>query len=180
MRTITVLLAMLAVLSSGCDTLNSLMQYEKPTANLTGVSFGDVSMDAAQLLFDVEINNPYALSLPLLDVDYVLQTGGNPLLSGSADLATTIPAESSKVVTLPVAFNYADLLTAMKSLKDIRPGSQIPYAANVGLGIDSPVLGAMRLPLKKEGTLDVPTVEEMMKIDWQGLIKDSKILDNLD
>ena len=174
-----VLAAFLMLFLGGCDTLNSLMQYEKPTANLTGISFGNVSLDAAELLFDVEIKNPYALGLPLLNVDYDLQSSGQALLNGKADLATTIPAKSSKVVTLPVSFKYLDLLNALTSLKDVRPGSQIPYTAKVGLGIDSPVVGNMRLPLTKEGMLDVPTVEDIAGTDWKKLLKDGKYLDIL-
>jgi len=174
-----VLLAVSMFLLFGCDTLNSLMQYEKPTANLTGVSFGDVSLNQAELLFNVEIKNPYALDLPLLDVDYDLQSAGLPLLNGKADIASAIPAKSSKVVTLPVSFKYLDLLNAIASMKDIRPGSQIPYTAKVGLGIDSPVAGNIRLPLTKAGTLEVPTVEDMAGTDWKKLLKDGNYLDIL-
>lgn len=178
MKKMQMLLILMALLTlfSGCDTLNSIMQYEKPTAGLVGVSFGDVSLKQAELLFNVEIKNPYALDLPLLNVDYDLQSGGHPLLNGKADLATAIPAKSSRVVTLPVNFKYLDLLNALTSLKDVRPGSQIPYTAKVGIGIDSPVVGTMRLPLSKEGTLDVPTAEDMAGTDWKKLIESGKYL----
>ena len=167
----------LMFLFSGCQTLDSLMQYEKPTATLAGVSFGEVSLNQAELLFNVDVKNPYALDLPLLNVDYDLQSGGQPLLNGKADVATTIPAKSSRAVTLPVSFKYLDLLNAMTSMKDVRPGSQIPYTAKVGLGLDSPIVGTMRLPLTKEGTLNVPTVEEMAGADWKEILKDGKYLD---
>lgn len=160
----------------GCETLNSLMQYEKPTASLNGVSFGEVSLEAAEILFDVEIRNPYALDLPLLNVDYDLKSGDQALLNGAADVATTIPAKSVKVVTLPVNFKYLDLLKALTSLKDVRPGSQIPYFAKVGLSVDSPVGGAIRLPLTKEGTLNVPTVEDAAGTDWMELLRSGKKL----
>ena len=174
-----VLLAGFVLLAGGCETLNSLMQYEKPTANLAGVSFGEVSLKEAELLFNVEIKNPYVLDLPLLNVDYDLQSGGHPLLAGKADLATTIPAKSSKVVTLPMSFNYLDLLNALTSMGDVRPGSQIPYTAQVGLSLDSPVVGTMRLPLTKEGMLNVPTVEDFAGTDWKQLLNDGKYLEIL-
>ncbi len=177
MPTVAVLMSL--ILFSGCQALDSLMQYEKPTASLAGVSFGDVSLNEAQLLFNVEIKNPYALDLPLLNVDYDLQSSGHPLLNGKADLATTIPAKSSKTVTLPISFKYLDLLSALSNLKDVRPGSQIPYTAKVGLGLDSPIVGNMRLPLNKEGTLKVPTVEDMAGTDWKKLIESGKYLDIL-
>ena len=172
-----IVLAGVVFLFSGCDTLSSIMQYEKPTATLAGVSFGEVSLKEAELLFNVDIKNPYALELPLLNLDYDLQSGGQALLNGKADVATTIPAKSSRAVTLPVSFKYLDLLNALASLGDVRPGSQIPYTAKVGLGLDSPVVGTMRLPLSKEGTLNVPTVEEMAGTDWKKLLQDGRYLD---
>ena len=176
-RKTTLMLSVLAVVAlSGCDTLNSLMQYEKPTASLNGVSFGEVSLESAQLLFDVDIKNPYALGLPLLNVDYHLQTGEKPLLNGAADVATTIPAKSTKAVTLPVNFKYLDLLKALTSLKDVRPGSQIPYAAKVGLSVDSPVGGTIRLPLAKKGMLNVPTIEDAAGTNWMELLRSGKKL----
>ena len=168
---------MLSVLVlGGCETLNNLMLFEKPTASLNGVSFGEVSLEAAEILFDVEIRNPYALNLPLLNVDYDLQSGDQALLNGAADVATTIPSKSVKVVTLPVNFKYLDLLKALSSLKDVRPGSQIPYSAKVGLSVDSPVGGEIRLPLTKEGTLNVPMIEDATGTDWIRLLRSGKKL----
>lgn len=175
-KTVLLVSVFAVVVLSGCETLNSLMQFEKPTAALNGVSFGEVSLESAQLLFDVDIKNPYAAGLPLLNVDYDLQTDGNPLLNGAADVAATIPAKSSQTVTLPVSFKYLDLLNAMASLKDVRPGSQIPYTANVGLSIDSPVGGNLRLPLNKTGTLTVPTAQDMAGTDWMELMRSGKKL----
>lgn len=162
---------------SGCDTLNSLIQLEKPTASLTGVSFGDVSLKQAELRFDVEIKNPYSVALPLLNLDYSLQSGGLPLLVGKADIASTIPAKSSKVVTLPANFKYLELLNALRAFKDVQPGSQIPYIADLGLSIDSPVAGTLRLPLSKQGTLTIPTVEDITDMDWRKLLQEGRYLE---
>jgi len=162
----------------GCETLDSLLQYEKPTATLNGVSFGDVSLEAAEVLFDVQIRNPYALDLPLLNVDYDLQSDGHALLNGKADAATVIPAKSAQAVTLPVTFNYRDLLGALAFLKDVRPGSQIPYTAAVGLSVDTPVAGPLRLPLSKDGTLTIPTLQDAAGADWQELLQSGRNLLN--
>ncbi len=174
-----IVLAGLMVLCGGCAVVESLMQHEKPTAKLMNVSFGEVSTEGAELLLDVDIKNPYALDLPLLDVDYDVQSEGQTLLAGKADISTTIPAKSNKAVTLPVRINFSDLLKAITSLKDVRPGSEIPYVAQVGVSIDSPVVGVMRVPLSKEGTLTLPTVEDMAGQDWKKLLQDSKVFDIL-
>ena len=155
------------IFCSGCDTLNAL-GVRKPTASLQGVKFQDVSLDSATLLFDVEVDNPYPAALPLLNMDYGLTSSNNPLLSGTADVQSIIPANGKKVVSLPAKIKYLDLV---KAFKDFQPGSAIPYKANLGLSVNTPALGKIRIPTSKEGQLSVPTISDLEKIDWQKLLK---------
>lgn len=47
----------------------------------------------------------------------------------------------------------------------IRPGSKIPYKADVGLSVDTQALGQIRLPLNKTGELTTPTIPQIDKFD---------------
>ncbi len=129
------------------------LSLNKPTARMTGLKFENVKLDSATLLFDVEVDNPYPVALPLMNLDYGLSSGAEPFLTGSAELQTTVPAKSKKTVSLPANINYLDMLRA---LKGIRPGSKIPYKADLGLSVDTPALGLIKLPLKKEGEVVLP------------------------
>ena len=164
---ITWLTILACVFSTGCETMQQALNLKKPTAHMTGLSFQDVGLEAATLLFDVEVDNPYAVALPLTNLDYNLTSGAVPFLKGTAELATTIPAKNKKTVSLPATINYMDIL---KALKGIRPGTSIPYKADVGLSVDAPVLGRIRLPLKKEGQLALPTVSDVKAADVWNLI----------
>jgi LEA14-like dessication related protein len=161
------MMALASVFSAGCDTINSF-GLAKPTAKMTGLKFEDVKLDSATLLFDVEIDNPYPVALPLMNMDYGLSSGAEPFLNGSAELQTTIPAKSKKTVSLPAKINYLDML---KALKGIKPGSKIPYKADLGLSVDAPALGLLRLPLKKEGEVTLPTVSDIDIKDIWDVIK---------
>ena len=147
------------LLLSGCSVLNELA-VPKPSLALKDVKFGSIDLKNATLLFDVEVSNPYSVALPLLNMDYALSTRQNPLFKGQADVATTIPAKEKKVVSLPVTLGYTDVLNAFKSLKDVRPGSMIPYDAAVSISTEAPVLGNIRIPIKKSGDLQVPTLQD--------------------
>ena len=147
----------------GCDALQQAMQLQKPTAALKGVAFQDVTLQSAQLLFNVEIDNPYPVDLPLLDLDYNLVSNAEPFLNGTAKLDAVIPPKGSGVVALPVQIRYLDLVNAAKQFK---PGTQIPYDATVGLSVDTPV-GPLRLPLKREGTLAIPNLSDLSEINWR-------------
>ncbi|MBN1123953.1 MAG: LEA type 2 family protein [Sedimentisphaerales bacterium] len=155
----------------GCDSVQQALHLQKPTASLKGLSFEEISLTSATLLFDVEIKNPYPAALPLLNMEYGLTSGTRDLLSGRADLATTIPAKDSKTVSLPVKITYLSLVEAFKG---IQPGSTIPYRADLGLSVDAPVLGQLALPLKREGQLTVPSIPNLDQIDWK-----SRVLDTL-
>jgi LEA14-like dessication related protein len=144
--------------------MNQVLNLQKPTARMTGLKFQDVKLNSATLLFDVEVDNPYPVALPLMNLDYGLSSGAEPFLNGSAELQTTVPAKSKKIVSLPTNINYLDML---KALKGIKPGSKIPYKADLGLSVDAPTLGLMRLPLKKEGEIVLPTASDVdVKYLW--------------
>ena len=154
-RYIAWIVVLISASFAGCETMQHALSLTKPTARMTGLKFQDIKLDSATLLFDVEVDNPYSAALPLLNLDYDLSSGGEPFLRGGADLQTTVPAKSKKTVSLPATINYLDML---KALKGIRPGSKIPYKADLGLSVDVPALGPMRLPLRKQGEVDLPTV----------------------
>jgi len=142
---------------TSCETMNQVLNQQKPTARLTGLKFEDATLDSATLLFDVEIDNHYPAALPLTNFDYSLASGADTFLSGTADTQTTVPAKSSKTISLPAKIDYIEML---KALKTVRPGSKIPYNAELGLSIDAPALGLIRLPLKKQGELVLPSISD--------------------
>ena len=72
-----------------------------------------------------------------------------------------------KLTNLPVTLNYIDLV---KAFKDVRPGSVVPYEAVVGLSLDAPVLGRIRLPIDRSGELTVPSIPKASEVDWKKLL----------
>ena len=153
---------------AGCETLHQALNLKKPTARLTGLNFGEVKLDSATLLFDVEVDNPYPVALPLMNLDYGLTSGGNKFLEGGVDIQTTVPAKSKKTVSLPAKVNYLEVLRA---LKGIGPGSKIPYKAELGLSVDTPALGLLNLPIEKKGELTLPSVADTNFKDIWNIIK---------
>lgn len=161
MKTIMLMLiSLLSLLLSGCSALDQFTTA-RPEMTLTNVQFGAIDLQQATLLFDVEIDNPYTVALPLLNLSYTLSSRQNPLFSGTADIQTTIPAQQKKTITLPVSLGYMDVVNAFKDLKDVRPGSTIPYEAAVTIAADAPVLGTLRVPIQRNGDLTVPTLQDV-------------------
>jgi len=152
--TAIVVLALLLSNVGGCGLL------EKPTARITHVALQDIGVSAATLVFDIDVANPYTVALPLSNVDYALSSRASRFLSGSADLQGTIPAGSSKTLTIPVGIDYRRLLSAVEGT---RPGGTVPYTADLGLSVDTPVLGRLRIPMSREGELPIPSASELLE-----------------
>ena len=151
-------LALVAVFFAGCETKQEVPAPPKPTAQMMGLEFQDVKPDSATLLFNIEVDNPYPVSLSLMNLSYSLTSGTDTFLLGFADLQTTVPPNSKEIVSLSDEINYADML---KSLKDVEPGSKISYKAELELSVSTPALGLIKLPLKNEGELVLPALPEV-------------------
>ncbi|MCX5660185.1 MAG: LEA type 2 family protein [Planctomycetota bacterium] len=161
------LLALFLALASGCSTLTAMLDA-RPSASIKGVKLADFNAQGVNLLFDVEVSNPYEVPLPLANMGYSLASGAQPFLTGKADVAGTIPAKQSKRLTVPAAVNFAGLL---KALGGVKPGSVVPYAASLDLSVSPPGVGPLSLPLKHEGEIPVPAVPEVQltSVSWKNL-----------
>ncbi|MCY2951559.1 MAG: LEA type 2 family protein [Planctomycetota bacterium] len=160
--------AMVAGLS-GCATMDSLLQgIQKPSAKIVGARLSELRMDSVVLGFDVEVSNPYAVALPLTNVEYSLASGGAAFLTGKAETQGTVPAKATKVFTVPAKVDFAGLLS---SVNGITPGAVVPYQAKVTLSADAPGVGVITLPLSKTGELPVPALPsiELSELQWQTL-----------
>ena len=148
-------LAAAATLASatGCGIL------DKPSAEILGVRLQDVSLTDATMLFDVKVDNPYAVPLPLSNVDYALSSLGQQFLTGKADVQGSVPAGGSKDLAVPVRISFLELIRAVKGA---RPGSAIPYKADLGLSVDMPVTGPLRVPMSRQGELSIPSAPDLL------------------
>jgi len=161
-------LALLALLplaaTSGCGVMDAL-GIQKPTASITGVKLQDIDLQSLTMLFDVEVDNPYSVPLPLVNVDYGLASAGTSFLSGEADVQGTVPAQGKRTISLPAKVTFQELLGALKGVK---LGSVVPYKADLGLSVDAPAAGRLRVPMSKEGELPVPAPPDVsiQEIKW--------------
>ncbi len=160
----TMVLSTMALLTmvGGCGS------FARPTADIVNVSFQDLSLESITIVFDVDVKNPYSQPLPLANLDYSLASRGSMFMSGKADVQGTVPANGAKTIPLPAKVTFKELFSL---LKDVRLGSVVPYNAEMGLSVDAPIVGKMRLPIKKDGQLPIPTVPdvEVREIKWDKL-----------
>jgi LEA14-like dessication related protein len=152
----------------GCSALENFATSQKPSVRVTGARLEALDLTSATLQFDLNIQNPSAVPLPLVNLDYRLASGDAAFLSGTSALQGVVPAESNKTVTLPARVVFTDLLQVAKG---IRPGAVVPYTLQAGLSVDSGIAGPLRLPATWSGKLPVPTPPEveLKEIRWDRL-----------
>ena len=152
-RTLIFSSAVMAGLLLCCETTPEVQHVGKPTARLVGLRFEDVKVDYAKLLFDVQVHNPYPASLPLVNLQYSLTSGGSTFMSATALPQTAVPPNARQVITLPDKVVYARVLKALHA----QPGFNIPYKAVLRLWVNTPNSGPIKLPLETTGQLALPT-----------------------
>ena len=172
MKRIAFILLLIGVVAmTGCESLLKMMA--KPGASIDGVSLDGISLEKLNLVFDVNVTNPYSFDIPLTNLDYTLASDGAQFLDGKADLAgTSIPAHGSQTVPVPVSVTFANLL---KLVQKVKPGEVVPYESALKLWVDVPGTGPIGLPLRYSGSLPVPAAPEieLSEVQWQKLSFDN-------
>jgi LEA14-like dessication related protein len=163
-----VMVLALLLLSVGCESLDRLGAENRPTAKIVGARLAGVNTEAANLVFDVDVSNPYAFPLPLTNLDFSLATQGSPFVSGTAASQGEVPAKGKKRIAIPVSTRFAELFSAAQGVK---PGEVVPYTANFNFTAEAPAVGTVSLPVTHRGELPIPTSPEveLKDIRWQAL-----------
>jgi LEA14-like dessication related protein len=116
--------------------------------------------------------------LPVANVAYSMASSGQPFVSGTADLQTTIAVGQTKTLRLPATLTYAQVLATVKNIK---LGAVMPYDAKLDVSIDVPVAGRISVPLSKSGQIPIPNLPsiDVSAVHWQelSLSKATAVLD---
>ena len=154
--TLILYFAVATAIASGCGTLNDkLKPAPDPSARIVGAELQNLNFDHVNLVFDVEITNPRSVDLSLLGLSYVISSGERQLVQGEFDASATIPAKGSNVIQVPARLEYAAVL---RTLTGVRPGSVLPYHAEINVVVDAPLVGALHLPVRHDGEIPIPAV----------------------
>ncbi|CAB4288943.1 unnamed protein product [Prunus armeniaca] len=135
------------------EKIEGAIGFGKPTADVTAIHIPSINLEKAEIVVDVLIKNPNPVPIPLIDINYLIESDGRKLVSGLIPDAGTIHAHGEETVKVPVHLVYDDI---KNTYDDIKPGSIIPYRFKVDLIVDVPVLGRLTLPLEKTGEIPIP------------------------
>lgn len=135
------------------EKIEEVVGCGKPTADVTGIHIPKINLERADIVVDVLIKNPNPVPIPLIDINYLIESDGRKLISGLIPDAGTIHARGEETVKVPVSLIFDDI---KNTYADIEPGSIIPYKLKVDLIVDVPVFGRLTLPMEKTGEIPIP------------------------
>ena len=145
-----------------CSLCVACSSVQRPTASIRSANLGDVTARGFVLNFDLDLQNPNSVPLPLGDADYALSLGGVKVIDDTAKPEGSIPANGSLGVRLPVTVSFDSLLKAEKAIR--ASGGDIPYEFEGALDFSQGGLGGMlpggatRVPLRYSGTLPLKRI----------------------
>ena len=135
------------------EKLEDKVGFGKPTADVVAIHIPKMNLKMAEIVVDVLVKNPNPIPIPLVDINYLIESDGRKLLSGLIPDAGTIHSHGSETIKIPVCLIYDDIKS---TYGDIHPGNKIPYKVKVDLIMDVPVFGRLTLPMEKSGEIPVP------------------------
>ncbi|MCG8016015.1 MAG: LEA type 2 family protein [Candidatus Thiodiazotropha sp. 'RUGA'] len=167
----TILLLFMILLFQGCSSLQQaeqLMNGIQPSGEVKGVKLSGLDLRGIDLLFDVEVDNPNPVAISLDGLDYDLKLLNRSFLKGQQSMGMSLAADGKSQVKLPVRMEFERLL---EHYSELSKRDDVPYQLDLGLGIDVPLLGRVRLPMSYQGRLPVPKLPDVRvsRIDVQRL-----------
>lgn len=135
------------------SAIGSAFTFGKPEADVQTIHIPHLSTEEASIVVDVLITNPNPVPIPLVDIEYLIETNGNKLVSGLIPDAGTIHGHGSELVKIPVTINFKEIT---ETFEDINPGQIVKYLLRVTLVVDVPVFGRFSIPLEKDGDFPIP------------------------
>ncbi len=152
-RPILLLTALALALLSACSGLDTKDIWQDPKVNLTGVHMADMSFESVSLNADLDITNLNKYALAYGGIDYTLNVEKRDLFSGLFDQSGKIEAGQTQKITLPLRLKFEDIMNLVQEA-DINDG--IDYTISGAVLFNAPVIGQVRIPLKRSGNMPMP------------------------
>lgn len=107
-----VLIAALSALTGGCAS-SQRPQIRSVHPRVTGLDPRGIDM-----VFDLDISNPYPLALRAPKFDYFLDIQGGEFLRSQNPVEVDLPGGRGGIVSLPVRVDYGEILRTFRGLRD--------------------------------------------------------------
>jgi len=147
----------LAVLLAGCAGLDSIVQPVPPNVSVRSVELTRLSLEGADLVATIEVENPNPIGIVLDGFAYEVLTGENAVVSGRQTSGVEIAAQGTRTFEMPVTLLFADLIRAVRSLEG---ANETPYTLVGAVDVEIPLLGTRTIEVTHDGVIPIPRLPD--------------------
>lgn len=150
------LLLLLPALLLSASSCKSLVRgvFKNPKVRLVSIGIAGnpfLSREPLEAVLHLSVTNPNSYALVVSQVSYAATLGTQRLASGEKNEEVRIEPSGETIVQVPVLLAVEAFPAALQEFLEARA---VPYAFNGSVGVAAPVVGIVRIPFSKEGTID--------------------------
>lgn len=135
------------------EKIEDAIGFGKPTAEVSAIHIASMDLKHADIVVDILFSNPNPIPIPLVDINYLVESDNRKLVSGLIPDAGTVHPHDSETLKVPLSLIYEDIKS---TYREIEPGSIISYRVRVEFIVDIPVIGRITVPVERTGEISVP------------------------
>jgi len=128
--------------------------FQTPKVRLVDIGMAGnpfVSRGPVDAILHLAVNNPNSYALTVAGVVYSATVGTRRVADGERTEEMRIEPSGETVVTVPVRLQTDAFAAALREVLEARA---IPYEFSGSLGMVAPVVGVVKVPFSKTGTID--------------------------
>ena len=128
---------------------------KQPSISLANFSIESISMTGADLLVELDVQNPNAFQLMVDDLNFDLEVNG--LRSFSGNISETINIDSKSAQTVKLPFNISFLNAGMAAYRLLNSDEDLDYklSGSTLIGSDLPFFNKSNFNFDKSGSVDI-------------------------
>jgi len=134
-----------------CQTL--MAAFQEPSVSLHSVELGNISIDGAQIICKVQVENPNSFGIAFPETDWEFFINANSFLRGTIKNDQQIRSRDTSIVDVPLSINYLDLINTFTSLRGSR---ETAFKVALGVKFNLPIVGSKTWNFEHEGSLPMP------------------------
>jgi len=139
--------------SSSCRPLMKEV-FQAPKVRLVGIGIAGnpfLARGPIEAVLHLSVTNPNSYALTVASVAYTATVGTRLLAEGERNEEVRIEPSGETVVKVPVLLQTDAFGAALREILEARA---LPYEFNGSVGVVAPIVGVVRVPFSRTGTID--------------------------
>lgn len=136
----------------------SVPMIKLPKINVSSLEVNEVSFSQANLVLNMEIDNPNGFGLLVNALSYDLNVNGRNWVEGNNRKKITIGENNSNRIAIPISLNISEIGSSVIQLLNNSSGLNYKLTGNFDFGATHPLLESMQTDFSFDQAGDVPLV----------------------